>query len=81
MNAAQTPEASAAPPRHFNGLLVALAATLVAGLFRWSLDPFIGMRAPFATFFIARHLHPDDAARVQMQLRQAMRPGGRPVRG
>ena len=40
-------------PRYFNGLLVAIAATLIAGLFRSSLDPFIGARVPFATFFIA----------------------------
>ena len=40
-------------PRYLNGLLVALAATALAGLFRLSLDPFIGNRVPFATFFIA----------------------------
>ena len=40
-------------PRYFNALVVALLATLVAGLLRWSLDPLIGDRVPFATFFIA----------------------------
>ncbi len=40
-------------PRYFNGLLVAVAATAIAGLVRWSLDPFIGISIPFATFFIA----------------------------
>ena len=40
-------------PRYFNAVLVALAATLVAGLLRWSLDPWLGTRVPFSTFFIA----------------------------
>ncbi len=41
------------PPRHFNPLLVALLASLAAGLARWALDPYLGNRVPFATFFIA----------------------------
>ena len=40
-------------PRYFNGLLVALVASLAAGLLRMSLDPLLGLRVPFATFFIA----------------------------
>jgi PAS domain S-box-containing protein len=42
-----------AAPRRFNGLVVALVVTLVAGLARWMLDPLVGTRVPFATFFIA----------------------------
>ena len=40
-------------PRYFNALVVALVATLAAGLLRWSLDPWVGDRVAFATFFIA----------------------------
>jgi PAS domain S-box-containing protein len=40
-------------PRYFNALVVALVATLATGLLRWSLDPWVGDRIPFATFFIA----------------------------
>ena len=47
------PSAPAHAPDYFNGLVVALVATLVAGLLRWSLDPLIGDRVPFPTFFIA----------------------------
>jgi two-component system CheB/CheR fusion protein len=40
-------------PRRFNGLVVALVVSLVAGSARWLLDPLVGNRVPFATFFIA----------------------------
>ncbi len=40
-------------PRYANALVVALVATLGAGLLRWALDPWLGVRLPFATFFIA----------------------------
>lgn len=39
--------------RYLNTVLVALAATAVAGLLRLSIDPFVGDSAPFSTFFIA----------------------------
>ena len=40
-------------PQYFNGLLVAVGATVVAGLLRLSIDAFVGDRLPFATFFVA----------------------------
>jgi PAS domain S-box-containing protein len=40
-------------PRYFNAVVVALVATTAAGLLRWSLDPLLGNRVAFATFFIA----------------------------
>ena len=40
-------------PHYYNPVLVALASTLVAGLLRWSLDPLVGNRVPFTTFFFA----------------------------
>ena len=40
--------------RHpLHGVLVALAAVLVAGTLRWLLNPVMGDRVPFATFFLA----------------------------
>ena len=53
MNDVHASDTTASAPRYFKGMLVAVAATLVAGLFRWSLDSFVGNRVPFATFFIA----------------------------
>ena len=53
MNSREDPGDVAPGPRYFNGLLVAIAATLAAGLIRWSIDSLAGDRVPFATFFIA----------------------------
>ena len=43
------------PPmaRRYNPLLVAVVLSVLAGGARWLLDPYLGVRVPFATFFIA----------------------------
>lgn len=38
---------------YFNGIVVALVVVLIAGLTRWLLNPLLGFRVPFATFFLA----------------------------
>ena len=46
-------EPSSAKRHPLQGVLVALAAVLVAGTLRWLLNPVMGDRVPFASFFLA----------------------------